>query len=182
MFNYSTLKASLRRIMTRRDILALGKNSFIYLFLGGLLGGCGLLERQMTSISQLASKLAFLLGYLLYEDNPPIKSIEEIENHLKTILQNSPTKRQELEKVYHRIGLKNKNISFETSSSENKRGYFKKIMPILVNSSVILEILRHYLRGDRILEYLDYTDLPGDYGECGWILTEGAVWDRYYSP
>ena len=164
--------------MTRRELLALAKNSLISLSLGGLLGGCELLGKQITSISNLSHELASLLGYLLYEDKPPIERVREIETYLNTIAQNSLRKRLVLELLYYRIGMKT--ISFDTLSSENKRDYLEKTMPILCNSSVIIEILEQYLQGDRILQYLDYPDLPGEFGECGWLVLEGEVWDRYY--
>ena len=163
--------------MTRRELLVLGKNAFISLFLGGLLGGCGLLEKEKRSTYQLAS----LLGYLLYGDNPPIKGVEEIEKQLKTIAQNSFKKRLELHWLYIRICLK-KNSSFETLSSEKKRNNFRKIMPMLVYHHEITDLLRKHLEGDRVLEYLDYPDLPGEFGLCGWLVLEGEVWDRYYPP
>ena len=86
----------------------------------------------------------------------------------------------ELEWLYFRICLKKKSSSFETLSSEKKRGTFRKIMPMLVQDPKIIDVLSKYLNGDRALEYLDYPDLPGEYGECGWIVLEGTVWDRYY--
>jgi len=166
--------------MTRRELLTLAKNSLISLSLGGLLGGCELLGKRIASVSKLSSELASLLGYLLYEDKPTIERVREIETYLNTIAQKSLRKRLVLELLYYRIGMKN--ISFDTLSSENKRDYLEKTMPILCNSSVIIEILEQYLQGDRILQYLDYLDLPGEFGECGWLVLEGEVWDRYYPP
>ena len=166
--------------MTRRELLALAKNSLISLSLGGLLGGCELLGKQITSIPKSHSELAFLLGYILYEDKPPIERVKEIETCLNTTAKNSLRKRLALELVYYRIGMENS--SFKTLSATNKRGYLEKIMPMVGNSSVITEILEQYLQGERLLQYLDYPDLTGEFGECGWLVLEGEVWDRYYPP
>ena len=157
--------------MTRRELLALGKNLFISLFLGRFLVGCRPLEKNLNTTSQLAS----LLGYLLYEDNLSVKTAKEIEEYLEAIVQRSLNEQLELE-LSHKI----KNSSFETLSSKDKRNCFKEILPILVKHSDILDVLSKYLHGEQVLEYLDYPDLPGDYGECGWMVLEGDVWDRYY--
>jgi len=159
--------------MTRRELLALGRNLFISLFLGRFSVGCSTLERNLNTPSQLA----FLLGYLLYQDNPPVKGVEEIEKYLEAIVQRSLKEQLEGE-----LSSKMKNSSFETLSSEDKRNCFKEIMPILVKHSEILDVLSQYLQEERVLEYLDYPDLPGEYGECGWMIIEGDVWDRYYPP
>ena len=162
--------------MTRREFFVLGKNLFISFCWAGLLSGCGLLARKNDTTSQLAH----LLGYLLYEDNPPVKGIQEIEKHLKTIAQSSLRKQLELEWLYLRIYLKIRDISFETLSSKNKKDNFEEIVPMLVHNPEIFYALQMYLQGERVLDYLDYPDLPGEYGDCGWMVLEGAVWDRYY--
>ena len=163
--------------MTRRELLVLGRNFFISLFGGGLLSGCGFLRKKNTT-----SQLAHLLGYLLYEDNPPVEGVEEIEKHLKIIVQSSLKKQLELEWLFLRIYLKIRDFPFETVSSEIKMDNFEEIMPMLVYNPDILDTLQMYLQGERVLEYLDYRDLPGEYGECGWLVLEGEVWDRYYPP
>jgi hypothetical protein len=164
--------------MTRRELLALGKNLFISLFLGRSLVGCRPLGKNLHTTSQLAH----LLGYLLYEDNPPVKGIEEIEKHLNKIAQRSLKKQLELEWLYLRISLKIRDSSFETLSPENKMGNFEAIMAMLVHNPEIFDALQMHLQGEHVLEYLDYPDLPGEYAECGWLVIEGAVWDRYYPP
>jgi hypothetical protein len=73
-------------------------------------------------------------------------------------------------------------ISFEDLSAEDKRATFEKIAPQLVKHQEILDVVDHYLQEERVLDYLDYPDLPGEFGECGWLITESSVWDRYYPP
>jgi hypothetical protein len=157
--------------MTRRELLTLGINLLISLFFGRFLVGCRLLGGKKN----ITSQLAFLLGYLLYEDNPPVKGVEEIGKNIKTIVQSSLKEQLALE-----LSSKMKNRSFEALSSEDKRNYFKEILPILIKHPEILDVLSKYLQGERVLEYLDYPDLPGEYGECGWMVLEGDVWDRCY--
>jgi hypothetical protein len=105
-----------------------------------------------------------------------------MNTHVENVVQSSLRKKWELESLYNRITQKNSNSSFETLSPGNKEVFFKDIMPLLQQSSGIQEILKHYLEGDRVLQFLDYPDLPGDFGECGWLVLEGEVWDRYYPP
>ena len=164
--------------MTRRELLVLGKNLFISLAVGTFSGGCGLLGEKINSVSKIAS----WIGYLLYGDNIPKQGLEEIKNHLEVIIQSSLRKRLELEWLYFRINLKYKSGSFEALSPQKKRDAFRALMPMLVKNSVIAGAIFQYLEGDRVLEYLDYPDLPGEFGECGWLILEGGVWDRYYPP
>ena len=156
----------------------LGENLFFSLALGTFSGGCGLLGEQINSVSQIAS----WIGYLLYGDNTPKQGFEEIKNHLDVIIQSSLRKRLELEWLYFRINLKYKSGSFEALSPEQKREAFRELMPMLMNHPVIAGAIFQHLEGDRVLEYLDYPDLPGEFGECGWLVLEGEVWDRYYPP
>jgi hypothetical protein len=130
----------------------------------------------------LIPQLSFLLGYLLYGDDLSPGRVEEMKTHVENVVQSSIRKKWELESLYNRITQKNSNSSFETLSPGNKEVFFKDIMPLLQQSSGIQEILIHYLEGDRVLQFLDYPDLPGDFGECGWLVLEGEVWDRYYPP
>lgn len=162
--------------MTRRELLVLGKNLFISLAVGTFSCGCGLLGEKINSVSQIAS----WIGYLLYGDNTPDQVIEEIKNHLEVIVQSSLRKRLELEWLCFRINLKYKSGFFEALSPQKKRDVFRELMPMLVKHSVITGAISQYLEGDRVLEYLDYPDLPGEFGECGWIVLESSVWDRYY--
>jgi len=168
--------------MKRREVFVLVKNLAVSFFLSGLLSGCEYTRSKKASISSLVPEVAFFLGYLLYGDNPPLKEIAEIEKHLKSITRNSYRKKWELESVCDRIAQDEKYSSFTALSSAQKEDYFKEIMPLIENSPLIREVLKYCLRGERVLNYLDYPDLPGVFGECGWIVIEGVVWDRYYPP
>jgi hypothetical protein len=163
--------------MTRRKFLASVKNVLVFLIGGEILSGCGLLIEGKKNVSQLAA----LLAYLLYEDDPPTKEVSTIEKNLKSILQNSLLKRLKLQWLHLRISFKTER-PFEALSPENKKRYFEKILPDLVNSSEVLEFLKQYLKDITVLEYLDYPELPGEYSECGWLIIEGSAWDRYYPP
>lgn len=161
--------------MTRRKFLATAKNLLVVFIWGEVLSGCGLLLEGKKNRVQLGS----LLAYLFYEDNPPTKEVRAIEKHLESICRISLLKRLKLQWLHLRIAFKTES-PFETLSSENKKPYFEEILPALVNSPEVLEVLVQYLKENQALEYLDYPELPGEYGECGWLIIEGSVWNRYY--
>ena len=168
--------------MTRREVILLIRNIYISFLVGGVLKGCDFSKGQKKDIPPLTPQLAFLLGYLLYGDGLSPDRVEEMKMHVEVVVQSSLSKKGELEALYNRIIQKSRNTSFESLSSAKKEVFFKDIMPLLQQSSGIQEILKHYLEGDRVLQFLDYPDLPGDFGECGWLVLEGEVWDRYYPP
>jgi hypothetical protein len=168
--------------MTRREVMLLFRNIYISFLIGGVLKGCDFLKGQKEDIPPLTPQLAFLLGYLLYGDELSPSRVEEMKTHVETVVQSSLRKKEELEALCNRIAQKNSNSSFETLSPAKKEVFFKDIMPLLQQSSGVQEILKHYLEGDRVLQFLDYPDLPGDFGECNWLVLEGEVWDKYYPP
>lgn len=168
--------------MTRREVIVLVRNTYISLLLGGVLKGCDASKGQKVDMSLLVPHLAFLVGYFLYGDELSPDRGEEIKTYLKTVVQSSLRKRWELGSLYNRIIEKDKNVAFETLSPESKEAYFKELMPLFEQSPGIQETLKYFLEGERVLRYLDYPDLPGDFGECGWLVLEGEVWDRYYPP
>ena len=137
---------------------------------------------KKIDMSSLVPHLAFLVGYFLYGDELSPDRVEEMKTYLKKVVQSSLRKRWELESLYNRIIEKNKNVLLRLYPRKTKKLYFKEIMPLLEQSPGIQEILKHFLEGERVLRYLDYPDLPGDFGECGWLVLEGEVWDRYYPP
>ena len=168
--------------MTRREVILFLKNTYISFLLGGVLKGCDSLKGQKKDMLPLTPQLALLLGYLLYGDELSRDRVEVMKTHVEAVMQSSLRKRWELESLCNRIMQKSSNSSFEDLSPEGKEVYFKEIMPLLGQSSGIQEILKDYLEGDQVLYYLDYPDLPGNFGECGWLVLEGEVWDRYYPP
>ncbi len=153
--------------MTRREAIALAKNIYISLLLGGVLKGCDSSKGQKQDIPPLVPQLSFLLGYLLYGGELSPDRIEEMKVHVEVVVQSSLRKKWELESLYNRIAQKDNKSSFEALSPGNKEVFFKDIMPLLQRSAGIQEILKHYLEGEGVLRYLDYPDLPGDFGECG---------------
>jgi len=138
---------------------------------GNLLSGCQWLIRT------LRSQLPYLIAYLLYDNNVPPHSINAIKRHVQRTIKGS-----RVEQIENEILTRINNINFETLSPEDKRAAFEKIVPQLVQYQEILDIVDHYLQEERVLEYLDYPDLPGEYGECGWLVIESPIWDRYYPP
>ena len=159
--------------MTRRELFLLGKRLLVVTIGGKLLGGCQWLQNNKTPHSQLA----YLIAYLLYDITIPSRSVDEIKRHVKRTI-NGSLKQQIENEILSRINT----INFEALSAEDKRAVFEKIAPQLVQYQEILDIVDHYLQEERVLEYLDYPDLPGEFGECGWLITESSVWDRYYPP
>jgi len=176
------MSISLRKNFTRREFLALTRNSLISIFLWGFVGGCKFSKKVRTNFPKSIPQLTHLLGYLLYEENPPASELKAIENQVRITIQNSSRAREELASLFTLINEGENTISFETLSSEDKKTYFKSIKLIVANSSVISEIIQQYLQGGGIQKYLDYPDVPSKYGECGWLIIEGAIWDRYYPP
>ena len=168
--------------MTRREVMVILRNIYISLFLGGLLHGCDFSPGRKEDSLSFVPSLAFLLGYLLYGDELSPDRVEEMKMHVEAVVQSSLRKKGELENLSNRIAQKNSNSSFEALSPAKKEVFFKDIVPLLQQSSGIQEILKHYLEGDRVLQFLDYPDLTGDFGECGWLVLEGEIWDRYYPP
>ena len=66
--------------MTRREVFVLVKNLVVSFFLSGLLSGCEYSRSKKTSTSSLVPEVAFLLGYLLYGDNPPLKELKKLKS------------------------------------------------------------------------------------------------------
>ena len=113
----------------------------------------------------------------MYYTTIPSRSIDNIKKHVQRTITGSLKQQMENEIL---PGINT--INFEALSAEAKRAVFEKIAPQLVQHQEILDIVDHYLQEERVLDYLDYPDLPGEFGECGWLITESSVWDRYYSP
>ena len=159
--------------MTRRELFLLGRRLLVLIMGGGFLGGCGWLRLGRS----FHSRLAYLMAYLLYDNNIPSHSIADITRHVQRTI-NGSLKKQIENEILSKINT----INFEALSTEDKRAAFENIVPQLVQYQEILDIVDHYLQEERVLEYLDYPDLPGEYGECGRLIVENSVWDRYYPP
>lgn len=159
--------------MTRRELLSLGSHLLTIIVGGRFLTGC-----QWSIVKKEPHpQLPDLIGYLLYDSNQPSQLREEVEGHMRRIFNSSREKQLELE-ILSAINY----VNFKNLSHEDKRVVFKKLLPHLLQYPEILDILDCYLQDDRVLQYLDYPDLPGEFGECGWLVLEGAIWDRHYPP
>jgi hypothetical protein len=163
--------------MIRREFLRLAYNAFSTLFAMIVLSGCKSGKKKTSSYSQLA----ILLCYLLYGDNLPAKEINKIEKLLEDTVQDSLTAKLEFDWLCGHLSIDKVN-SFQTLSTQDKKGFLQQAMPVLVKCPQIIGALEKYLQKEHALKYLDYPDLPGHFGECGWLVLEGEVWDRYYPP
>ena len=157
--------------MTRRELFLLVTRLLVVIMGGKCLAGC----QWLSTNRSFQSQLAYLIAYLLFDSTIPSHSTGEIKRHLQKTITGSREKQ-----IENDILSKIPSINFETLPAEDKRATFEKILPQLLKYQEILDIVDHYLGEERVLEYLDYPDLPGEYGECGWLLIEGTVWDRYY--
>jgi hypothetical protein len=71
-------------------------------------------------------------------------------------------------------------FSFEKVSAEGRMSIVNEIMPVLREHAEIMNVLYQYVDDQSVLKVMDYPDLPGSFGECGWLVLEGEVWERYY--
>jgi hypothetical protein len=159
--------------MTRRELLLLGKRLLALLVGWKFLGGF----RQLHGSEEFYSQLPALIGYLLYDNNPPSRLRVEIDKHMKKNINSTLAEQLELE-IFSKMDIK----CFDALLPEEKKVVVKKILPELMQYPEIIDIINDCLQEERVLQYLDYPDLPGDFGECGWLVLEGDVWDRYYPP
>ena len=159
------------RNITRRELLLLGKRLLALLVGWKFLGGF----RQLHGSEEFHSQLPDLIGYFLYENNQPSWVREEIRQHMKEVI-NTSVEEQLEQKIFPRMNER----SFSALLPEEKKIVAKAILSELIKHPEIMDIINNYLQGERPLQCLDYPDLPGDFGECGWLVLEGDVWDRYY--
>lgn len=159
--------------MTRRELLVLGKRLLFFI------AGWKFLSwpQQVFSRKNFNSELADIMGYLLYENNPSSHMRAEIGRQVYEFI-NSTIEAQLEQEIFLRTNVKN----FKDLSPEDKKIVVKTILPELMQYPEIIDIINNCLQGDRALQYLDYPDLPGEFGECGWLVLEGEIWDRYYPP
>lgn len=161
------------RIMTRRELLLLGKRLLLFI------AGWRFLPwpRSAHSMENFHSQLADIIGYLLYENNPPSNLPEKIGQQVKAIISSALAEKLKQEIIFE-TNIKN----FKDLLPEDKKIAVKTILPELVQHLEIIDIINNSLQGGRAFQYLGYPDLPGVFGECGWLVLEGDVWDRYYPP
>ncbi len=159
--------------LTRRELFLLGKRVLCFAIGWQFLGG----SRQLHGSETLHSQLPDFIGYLLYENNPPSRLREEIGKHMKKTINSTVAEQLERE-IIDRTNVEN----FKDLSSEDKKLVVKAMLPELIKHPEIMDIISNYLQGNRLQQYLDYPDLPGEFGECGWLVLEGGIWDRYYPP
>ena len=162
--------------MIRREFLKWAFNASSILFGMIFLVGCKSWKKKTNS----SSHLAVLLCYLLYGDDLPEKEINKIEKLLEKTIQSSLQSKLEFDRLCVHLNIDKVN-TFQTFSSQDKRDFLQQAMPVLVECPEIISALEQYLQKQNALKYLDYPDLPGNFGECGWLVLEGAIWDRYYS-
>lgn len=161
------------KIITRRELLLLGKR-FLFLIAGWKFLSC---PSQVFSREKIHSQLTDIIGYLLYENNPPSHLRAEIGKQVYEFI-NSTIGAQLEQEIFLRTNVKN----FKDLPPEDKKIFVKTILPELIKHPEIMDIINNYLQGNRLQQYLDYPDLPGEFGECGWLVLEGDIWDRYYPP
>ena len=157
----------------RRELLILGKR-LLFLIPGWKFLS---LPGQVHGRENLYSQLNDLIGYLLYGNQPPLPLKEEIGKHVQSVM-NSALKEKLKQKIFFDAEFKN----FKDLSPEDRKMVAKKILPKLLRYPDIIAIINNCLQGDRALQYLNYPDLPGEFGECGWLILEGEIWDKYYPP
>ena len=162
--------------MKRREFLAKLKNALLFLPCGSLLGGCAFIERSAYSPGQMA----YCLAYIVYGNNPPAGEVVRMQNLLQTAVQSSPGLQSMLERIYFDIMMKALPASFDNLSPESRRNIFNTTMPILLENPEIINVIDQYLDEEGVLKVIDYPDIPGGFGECGWLVLENEVWERYY--
>jgi hypothetical protein len=157
--------------LTRRTLLGAGKRLLF------IIAGWKFLSwpKPVYSKGNFHSQLTELIGYLLYGNHQPSHIQEEIGKQVQERINNS-LEDQLHKEIFSKADLRN----FTKLLPKDKRVAVKQILPELLEHPEILGIINNCLKGDRTLQYLDYPDLPGEFGECGWLVLEGSVWDRYY--
>jgi hypothetical protein len=155
--------------MTRRRFI--GSSSILLL---PIVGGISFSACQGGENSKYYSQFAFILAYLLFGENPPKEEQEKIKNALRETAGESAQIQGNLRKIFDKIS------TIRTLDIDAREEYFQLAMPQITESPEILMVLAKYFEGNSILDYMDYPDMPGDYGWCGYLVQDGKIWDRYY--
>jgi len=162
--------------MKRREFLEKLKNVLLSVSCGTLLSGCEFIERSAYSPGQMA----YCLGYLIYGNNPPSEEVGKLQNLLQAAVQSAPGLQSMLERIYFDIMMKALPAPFENLSPESRKNIFNAMLPVLLENPEVVGVIDQYLEEERVLKVIDYPDIPGGFGECGWLVLENEVWDRYY--
>lgn len=117
----------------------------------------------------------------MYGNNPPMEEVAKIERCMQAAAQTYKGLQSRYERIYFDILLKTWPASFQNVSREKQKIVFKKIMPTLLLHREIVDVINAYL-DESVVNFIYYPDMLGRYGECGWLVLEGEVWDRYYPP
>lgn len=126
------------------------------------------------------SHLTYILGYILYGENLSKMVIQELSNCLKDTVNQSFFKKLKLKRLHNQISSGGKIVISESADAKTKEENLKTILPKLMDSNEVMETLSLYLKDKKVLEYLDYPELPGEFGWCGHLVQENVIWDRYY--
>ena len=110
-----------------------------------------------------------------------MEEVARIEGYMQSAAQKYAGLQSKYERIYFDILLKTWPASFQNLSRDKQKIVFKKIMPTLLLHQEIADLLYAYLE-ECVVKMIYYPDVPGRYGECGWLVLEGEVWDRYYPP
>ena len=163
------MKKSNSPSMTRRKFISV--STFLLL---PVVGGISFNACQGGKDDKYYTQFSTILAYMLFGENPPKEEQEKIKNALKETADQSASIQANLKQVFDKIS------SIGTLDTAAKEEYFQLVMPQIVGSPEILMVLTKYFEGKNILGYLDYPDLPGDYGWCGYLVQDGEVWNRYH--
>lgn len=161
--------------MKRRDFLTALKSMVLTVCGGCFFTGCQFIESKAYNGGQFA----YYLGYLLYGHNPPLQEVARIAECMRGAAQEYAGLQSRYERIYFDIVMQTWPASFQHLSAEQQRNVFKKIMPTLLLHQEIADVINAYMDAGWAT-VLYYPDMIGSYGECGWLVLEGAVWDRYY--
>jgi hypothetical protein len=162
--------------MKRREFLAALKNTLLTFSFGRLLSGCAVIERG----AYRSRHMAFFLGYLVYGAPPPSEEVGKIQDLLHAAVQNASGLQARIERINFDIVLKSLPASFEKAPAEDRKSISNSMLPVLLEHPEIMNVLYQYVDEQSALKVIDYPELPGQFGECGWLVLEGEVWERYY--
>jgi len=155
--------------MSRRKFIGLSS-----LILLPVVGSVSFNACQGNKEEKYYSQFSSILAFMLFGDHPPGQEQERIKIALRETASQSAAIETNLKQLFDRIS------SIATLGQDARQENFQLIVPQIVDSPEIPMVLNKYFDGNRVLDYLDYPDLPGDYGWCGYLVQSGKVWNRYH--